>query len=88
MRDKVIRSRKSFKGQKIFINEDLTRLNQSVLTSTRTTMPVEETAWSWDGKLYHKTASGQINLVTFDSYGTWLGPDFDLELLNGQTFPS
>jgi len=87
-RDKVIRNRKSFKGQKIFINEDLTKLNQAVLTAIRTSTPADETGWSWDGKIYHKTANGQINLVTFDDYSPWLGQEFESQLFNGQRFPS
>ena len=67
-RDRVIRNRKVLKGKYIFINEDLTKLNQTVLTTFRTTPPENETAWSWDGKLYHKTGNRQINVVPFDDY--------------------
>jgi len=84
----VIRNRKSFKGQKIFTNEDVTKLNQTVLTAIRPSTPVDETCWSWDGKIYHKTANGQISLVTFDDYSSWLGQEFESQLFNGQRFPS
>jgi len=85
-RDRVIRNRKVFKEKKIFINEDLTKLNQTVLTTIRTTTPENETAWSWDGKLYHKTGHGQINVVPFDDYTSWLGDSWDVNLLNGARY--
>jgi len=75
-----------FNGEKIFINEDLTKLNQTVLTTIRTTTPENETAWSWDGKLYHKTGHGQINFVPFDDYTSWLGDSWDMNLLNGARY--
>ena len=84
-RDRVIRGRKAFKSKKVFINEDLTRLNQAVLKAIRMTTPAEETGWSWDGKLFHKNADGYINTVVFRDFEAWLEDEFSSMIFNNKT---
>ena len=78
-RDQVMKNRRCLKGSGIFVNDDLTKLNQAVLMSIKRKLNQErnETAWSWEGKLYVKTASGTITQVRFDEYSKWTGPEWN-----------
>ena len=87
-RERVIRNRKSFRGQRVFINEDLTKINQVLLTTIKQSTPEDETAWSWGGKIFHKTGSGRINTITFKDYSYWLGDDLQQLMFGGAHLPS
>ncbi|XP_052791917.1 girdin-like [Mya arenaria] len=87
VRDKVMMNRRVFKGTQIFINEDLTKLNQHVLGSIRKSIPESEAVWTWGGSIFHKSSSGKIQPVPFTSYKEWLGVDWDKSIL-GQRLPT
>ena len=50
-RDAVIRARRSLKGTKVSIQEDLTRENAALLRRLSQS-PSIRSAWSWEGKIY------------------------------------
>ena len=72
-RDNVLLQKKLFRGSMIFVNEDLTRLNQLALSSIRKKMPDEvENAWSRGGKLYFRNKAGSVHHVPYGEYDHWL----------------
>lgn len=72
-RDRVIRNRKLFKGTNIYINEDLTRLNQLVLACVRKKMPDEvDKVWSRNGRIYYKNKTGHVHEVKFVDFQQWI----------------
>ncbi|KAH3795224.1 hypothetical protein DPMN_148772 [Dreissena polymorpha] len=75
-RNFVMSNRKLFKGTNIFINEDLTNINQKVLMTIKKALPEKETVWSWDGKLFHKTTKGDIRPIAYEDYKQLMGMDW------------
>lgn len=65
-RDMIIKARRQLKGQSFTINEDLTKLNQQLLTRLKDS-PAVESAWSWNGKILAKV-KGQSRPKQFDIY--------------------
>lgn len=77
-RDAVLRSRKVFKGSKIFVNEDLTRKNQLALACVRKKMPDEvDKVWTRNGHIFYKNKTNHIHEVKYKDYQDW----FDLPWL-------
>jgi len=59
----------------IFINEDLTKLNQHALLCVKKKLPDEvDSAWTRDGQVKYKNMMGNIHALKFEDYQTW----FDL----------
>lgn len=72
-RDRVIRSRKLFRDDSIYLNEDLTKLTETVLMSVKRKMTDEVHAvWSRDCKIYYKNKFGTVHQVKQNDYQTWL----------------
>lgn len=70
----ILRNRKSFKGSNIYINEDLTHLNQQVFMCIKRNINREyEKVWIRDGKLFFSGRDGQIQPIQFRDYRTWAG---------------
>jgi hypothetical protein len=59
----AVQKRRSLKGTRIVIREDLTPMNQALLKDTSDLERVDN-AWSSDGKIYAKLISGSIVRVT------------------------
>ena len=70
----VLKSAKRFKGTRIFINEDLTKLNAEELASLRLKdKDAVERAWSFDGKIYVQFKGKEKGeRVTYEQYEIWL----------------
>lgn len=72
MKIRVFKHRKELKNVDIYVNEDLTKLNQDVLTSVRVKQKdVIEQAWSFEGKIYAKSKVGETRQIKFAEYETW-----------------
>lgn len=60
-KEAILSKKKQLKGSGIFVNEDLTNLNQQVLASVRKKQPDEvETAWTLNGIIYYKGKDGKV----------------------------
>ena len=69
----VMHNTKKLKGTTLSFNEDLTKLNQQVLSSMR--LKDKSTvvkAWSYDRKLYAKYKDETQEVITFSKFQTWL----------------
>lgn len=75
-RNHVMTNRKQFKGTDIFINEDLTNINQKVLMTIKKTLSEKEAAWSWDGKIFHKSTDSVVRPIAYEQYKYWIGADW------------
>ena len=65
------------KAADIFLNEDLTHLNQTVLLSVRKKTPDEvEDAWYSNGKIFKKDKMNDVTIVPFEEYQDWLDLPF------------
>ena len=72
-RDTVLRNRKLFKGSDIYINEDLTRLNQLVLACVRKKMPDEvDKVWTRNGRIVYKNKTNHVHEVKYADYQDWI----------------
>ena len=72
-RDVILRNRKLFKGSDIYINEDLTRLNQLVLSCVRKKMPDEvDKVWTRNGRISYKNKAKHVHDVKFSDYQDWI----------------
>ena len=72
-RDIVLRNRKLFKGSNIYMNEDLTRLNQLVLSCVRKKMPDEvDKVWVRNGRISYKNKAKHVHEVKFSEYEDWI----------------
>lgn len=72
-KQKVLRNAKLLKGSRMYIMEDLTRLNQEVLASLRLKSPeFISRAWSYEGKLFAKSKNDIVKRITFSEYQNWL----------------
>ena len=72
-RDVVLRNRKLFKGSNIYINEDLTRLNQLVLSCVRKKMLDEvDKVWVRNGRISYKNKAKHVHDVKFSEYQDWI----------------
>ena len=76
-RDKVMRSRRVFKGSNIFLNEDMTKINNKVLACLRKKMPsAVEQAWIHKGSLFYKSKSNTVHPVPYQEFQYWLDLDW------------
>lgn len=72
-RDELLRNRKYLKGSNIFVNEDLTRLNNRVLMTIKKGNPNKiQNAWTKDGKIFYKNFQGDVIYVPYQEYHEWL----------------
>lgn len=72
-RDTILRNKKLFKGTDIFINEDLTKINQHVLACVRKKMADEVAmAWSKGGRLFYKNKTDAVIEVKYSDYQQWV----------------
>lgn len=71
-----MKKRKLLKNTGVYINEDLTTLNQHILAcirNMRKKQPDEvEGAWSIDGHLFYNNKTGTIHRVWYENYQTWI----------------
>ena len=71
-RDDVFRGRKSLKGSNIYINEDLTPINNHILTCVRKKQPDEvDSAWSKNGRIYFKHKDKSVQEVKYEDFQHW-----------------
>lgn len=70
----IVKNSKSFKGSRIFVNEDLTKLNAEVLASARLKDPQHvERAWSFEGNIYVLFKGNQQAVqIKHADYKSWL----------------
>ena len=68
-----MRNAKKLKETKISINEDLTKVNQSVLASVRVHGKSDIVkSWSLEGKLYAKYKNDVVKKIEYADYAHWL----------------
>ena len=73
----VMSNAKKLKNTNIFINEDLTYLNQTVLASLRLKAKDRVAkCWSFEGKIYVKYKNDVTEQVKYKNYATWLALDW------------
>ena len=71
-RDLAFRGRKHLKGTNLYINEDLTRVNQHILACVRKKQSDEvESAWSNNGRIYYKHHEKSVHEVEYKDYKHW-----------------
>ena len=65
---------KELKNTGVYINEDITRTNQKVLSSMRLKDPkIVERAWSYEGKLYlRRKGANENELIRYSHFDEWL----------------
>ena len=64
---------KHLRGTKLSVNEDLTWLNQQVLSSMRLNAKDKVVkAWSFEGKLYLKDKKDKTEMIPFSKYQSWI----------------
>ena len=69
----VMMNTKHLRGTKLSMNEDLTRLNQQVLSSMRLKAKDKVVkAWSFEGKLYLKDKKDKTEMIPYSKYQAWL----------------
>ena len=72
-KESVLKQRRNLKGTGIFLNEDLTRINQHVLACLRKKMPDEVTdAWSSNGTMFVKNKLDNVRKVQFHEFNHWI----------------
>ena len=72
-RDNILRNRKLFKGTDIFVNEDLTQINQNVLACVRKKMPDEvKQSWSINGRIFYESQTGEKIEVKYCDFQEWV----------------
>lgn len=73
VKDNVLMKRRTLKGTGIYINEDLTKLNQQVFMSIKRKMPDEVNAvFTRNGVIKYITMTNQTKTVLFPEYQHWL----------------
>ena len=72
-RDNIMRNRKLFKGTNMFVNEDLTQINQNVLACVRKKMPDEvKQSWSINGRIFYESHTGDKIEVKYCDFQEWV----------------
>ena len=78
-RDSILRNRKLFKGTDMFVNEDLTQINQNVLACVRKKMPDEvKQSWSINGRIFYESHAGdkiEVKYCDFQERVDWPWPE-------------
>lgn len=73
LRDTVLKNRRVFKGSDIFVNEDLTKINQQVLACVRKKMTDEVArAWSRNGRIFYKSHTDTVLEVKYKDFQNWI----------------
>lgn len=69
----VLRNKKCFFGKGIYVNEDLTRINQEALMSVKKKDPTHiKNAWTRGGKIKYETKEGDFHTLRYEDYQSWL----------------
>ncbi len=73
VKESILRTRKALKGTGIFINEDLTQLNQQVFMSVKKKLPGEvSSVFSRNGVIKYVTRNNEVKPVLYQDYQRWL----------------
>ena len=75
VKQNVLRNAHKLKNTSLSINEDLTKINQSVLASLRVKTKGKDTiekSWSVEGKIYAKYKNNVVKPVKYEEYAKWL----------------
>lgn len=73
VKENILRNRRKLKGTGIYINEDLTYLNQQVMMSVKRKMPDEVgNVFTRNGIIKYITKTNQLKTVTYKDYQHWL----------------
>lgn len=73
VKDKILRNRRTLKGTNIFINEDLTQLNQNVLMSVKRKKPQEvRSVFTRNGTIKYVTHTNEVKTVLYPDYQYWM----------------
>lgn len=73
VKESILRNRKALKGTGIFINEDLTQLNQQVFMSVKKKLPGEvSSVFSRNGVIKYVTRNNEVKPVLYQDYQRWL----------------
>ena len=73
VKDDIMRQKKILRQRKIFVNEDLTRLNQQVFTAIRLRCQDEvKSVWTRNGRIMIRRYNDSISPVDFEFYHQWL----------------
>lgn len=73
-RNELLKRRKELKGTRIYINEDLTKINKLVFGIIRQDIQEPERVWVWEGKIFHKGVDQKIRQIPQRDYKLWIGP--------------
>lgn len=69
----ILRKKKMLKGSGLFINEDLTQLNQMVFNCVRKKMPDEvDSAWTRNGTILYRSKAGTTREVKYEDFQHWI----------------
>lgn len=72
-KQEILRKKKIFGPDKVYINEDLTKTNRAVLQSVRLKQKdFVQGAWSRDGTIYYRDINEMTHQVKFSSYKYWM----------------
>lgn len=72
-RNTIMRNVGKFKGTKIFLSEDLTKLNNYVYNCIKNKMTSDILAtWTRSGSIFYESASGRIHKVLYRQYQNWI----------------
>ena len=73
-RDLVFSGRRQLKKSHIYINEDLTPVNNHILGCVRKKQPDEvDSAWSANGRIYYKHKDNSTHEVKYEDFRHWDG---------------
>lgn len=72
-KEKILRNRKQLKGTGVYVNEDLTKLNQLVLMCVKRKMSDEVAqAWSSNGNIFFRNKLDRVKSVPYEKYQDWI----------------
>lgn len=74
---KVLQRRKELQGTDLYINEDLTRINLSVLGTIKKKLHNGERLWTREGKLYLRNNNNFIRQIPFSEFKNWVGTEWE-----------
>ncbi|KAH3886913.1 hypothetical protein DPMN_010926 [Dreissena polymorpha] len=69
----IMREKKNLKGEKLYINEDLTRLNQEVFRSVRLKRKdLIQSTWTNEGSIKYRDYHDHVHTIHFSNIKYWL----------------